>query len=254
MILFNRILPILSALLVVLAFGIWSVKPNLTVYIAVAVFLINILTVWSLTGLRFFKNSFWNFLSTPFFFLTSAFIFLLMIDNIIVTELFILSIGLVYMLILHNIFSFLYQSKDYQPYALENIYSYVNMITLFLFYASFFGLFLFLTWPIWLFVVLTLLLSAFLFARTLWSYKIIWQQSKLYILVIGIVLAETFYVMSLMPTSYVFNGLILIVIYYLLTNIIKDHPRQRIEPKNIKKYFMISIIIVIISFLTTRWY
>lgn len=254
MILFNRVLPFLSALLIAITFVTWSVKPNFTYYIAFVICLINILSIWSLTGCRFFKKTFWNFLSTPFFFLASAYIFLLIIDNLVVAQIFIVSIGLVYMLILRNIFFFLHQTKDYQPYALENIYSYVNMISLFLFYAGFYGLFLFLSWPIWLFVILVLLLSSFLFMRTLWSYKINWQYGKLYIALIGIMMAEAFYAMSLLPTSYLFNSLIIIVIYYLSTNIIKDHLRQRLDRKNIKKYLLISVIITIISFLTTRWY
>ena len=104
---FNRFLPILSTILVVITFELWVIRPIWTFYMAVAMFIIIVGTIWSLTGAKFFKKTFWNFLPTPLLFLTSAFIFFLLIDNLVIQQVFIFGIAIIYTLMLHNIFSFL---------------------------------------------------------------------------------------------------------------------------------------------------
>ena len=158
------------------------------------------------------------------------------------------------MLIIRNIFSFVYQTKDYQPLALENIYGYVNLISLFLFYAGFYGFLLLLGWPVWIFVIACFIVTAFLFTRTLLTYKIEWKESKLFVLIMSIIITESFYAISLLPSSFIFNGLVLVVVYYLFMNLIKDYLKERLNAKDLRLYLTVTGIILLVSLLTTRWY
>lgn len=252
MYIFKKITQYLSPLLVLFLFIFWANNKETTYYIASLLFVIQTLTIIVLTR-RYKKGIFFSFYFTTFFLLFSSFIFFLIIDNIIVLYLFAMAIAVVYNLILSNILAYIFEAADYQPNALENIYSYVNLISLFLLYSGFYGFYLLLGWPIWIFVIACLLLTALLFMRTLWSYKIVWSKSKLYILIVSLVMTESFYLISLLPTTYVFNGLIMIVIYYLLTNFIKDHLKDRLNKKDIRFYLVVSGTVLIITLLTTRW-
>ncbi|MBU0963411.1 hypothetical protein KKC06_00020 [Patescibacteria group bacterium] len=253
MLLFNRFLPALSAIFIIITFELWSVQPQLIFYIAGTLGVIVVLTVWSLSWSSVISKKFWSILATPLFFVSSSYLFFMFIDNVAVSQIFILLIALVYFLILRNIFSFLYQTKNYQPYALENIYSYVNMGSLFMFYASFYGMFLYLSWDIWKSSILVFIFSTFLFTRTLWSFKIEWRKSKVFILIMGVLMIEIFYAISFLPTSFLFNALICILVYYLLMNIFKDFLRDMITGNNLKRYFLITITIAVIGFITTQW-
>ncbi|MCH7492252.1 hypothetical protein IID19_01505 [Patescibacteria group bacterium] len=250
---FNKILPYLSGVLVGITFEIWSIRPELTYYIGPVLALIIISSIWMLTGRRIFRKTFWNFLSTPLLHIVSSFVFFLLIDNLVIRQLFIIGTAILVALTLYNIFSFLHQTERYQPYALENIYSYVNLISLYLFYVSFYGITILLGWPFWFFLPLIFFLTSFLFMRTLWSFKIPWQKSKLFIAIIGLVLVEASYIIYSLPTSYVFNALLLIVIYYVMMNIIKDHLKGIISTANVKKYILISLVVVTTAVATTKW-
>ncbi|MDP2683922.1 MAG: hypothetical protein Q8P20_02590 [bacterium] len=242
----------LSPLLVLATFIYWALNKETTYYIAAVLFVIQTVTIIILTR-QIKRGTFFNFYFTTFFLLFSSFVFFLIIDHIIVLYIFAFAIAIVYNLVLSNILSYIFESADYQPYALENIYSYVNLISLFLLYAGFYGFLILLGWPVWVFVILCFFLTAMLFMRTLWSYKIEWNRSKLYILIVATVMTEAFYIISILPTSYIFNGLIMIIIYYLLINFIKDHLKDRFNKKNVRFYLIVAGVVFVVSILTARW-
>ena len=241
-------------MLIIIAFIVWVDNPEASYYIAGSFFLLHTITIWFLAKFGQVRKSFFMFYFTPFFLLAGAYIFFLIIDHIVVQYLFALAIGIVYMLIINNIFSFVYKTKDYQPLALENIFSYVNLISLFLFYAGFYGFLLLLGWPIWIFIILCFVITALLFMRTLLTYKIGWKEGKLFVFILSIIITESFYTISLLPSSYIVNGLILVVIYYLFMNLIKDYLKERLNSKDLRLYIIVVGVILLVSLLTTKWY
>ncbi len=253
MILLSRMVPYIGGLLIGLTFEIWSLRPDWIVASVAIVVFITVVSVWLLTGRAFRNFGFWNFVSTPLLFIIGACTFLLLVDNFVVRQLFIVSIMVLYILISQNIFSFNYRSKRYQPYALENIYSYINMVTLFLIYASCYGAALLLGISFWAFLPVIFILTGFLFTRTLWSYKIIWKDSKRFIFIVSVLLTEVAIAVYYLPTSFVVNAFILLVVYYLAANIFKDQLRDNFNPKAVRIYLLISLSALIATFLTTRW-
>lgn len=248
-----RFVPFLSALLFAITFEIWSIRPHWTYYIVGVIVLIVALSVWAITGASFFKKLFWNFFSTPALFAVSSSVFLLLIDNFIVRQMFIVGVSVLVALVLYNIMFFLHREERYQPYALENIYSYMNMVSLFLFYASFYGFSLLLGRQFWIFVPLIFVLTAFLFMRTLWSYKIPWQKSKLYIITIGLIIAQLSFAVSFLPTSFLLNAFILFISYYLTMNFFKDILKDQLQKKSMRLYIIISLMALTVVLATARW-
>ncbi len=248
-----RFVPFLSALLFVTVFEIWSIRPHWTYYMIGVIVLIVTLSIWAITGASFFKKLFWNFYSTPVLFAISACTFILLIDNIIVRQLFILGVGVLMALILYNVTFFLRREEQYQPYALENIYSYLNMVSLFLFYASFYGFSLLLGRQFWVFIPFIFILTTFLFMRTLWSYKIPWQKSKLYIITIGLIITQLAFAVSFLPSSFLINAFILIISYYFTMNFFKDILKDKLQKQSMRLYIIISLIAFTVVLSTARW-
>lgn len=251
--LFNRFLPYFSSILLGSTFAIWTFHPEWIVWVGVVVFCIIVLSVWSLTSESGLRHTFWQFVWTPLVFIGSGFFFYLFIDDPLVRWLFIGGLLTVYMLILKNIFSFIHHAEQYQPYALENIYGYVNMLSLFLFTASAYGASVLLGWTFWPLALATGVLASFLYMRTLWSHKIPWEHGKLFIMVLGIVTAELAYIVSLLPTAFVMNALLLVSVYYVLMNTTKDYLKATLNPRSVRTYVLISAATVVIALLTTKW-
>ncbi|MBU0597933.1 hypothetical protein KKF61_02960, partial [Patescibacteria group bacterium] len=62
MLLFNRFLPALSAIFIIITFELWSVQPQLIFYIAGTLGVIVVLTVWSLSWSSVISKKFWSIL------------------------------------------------------------------------------------------------------------------------------------------------------------------------------------------------
>ncbi len=251
--LFNRILPYLSSLLIGITFVIWTVHPGLAWYCGIALAVITILSLWSLTSVKGERSAFWQFLSTPFALIASAFLYYFIVDNELLRPFFIGGVMVIFTLIQKNIFAFMHHTEQYQPYALENIYGYVNMLSLFLFYAGCYGLALLLAWPFWLITIFIFVITSLLFMRTLWSYKVPWQQSKLYVLLVGVVVAQGAYVIYSLPTGFLVDAFWLIAIYYVLMNVIKDYLKETMTLRRTRMYLILSGLAIVITMLTTKW-
>lgn len=251
---FNRFIPWLSAILLIVTLEIWVARPAWVIYCVAGFFIVYLYSLRALIENSFIHRIYWNYFINPFCFLTSVFIFFVLIDNNIVRQLFVVVVAIGYGLVLQNIYSFIHQDKDYQPFALENMYGYLNLTSLFLFSSSGFGFTMLLGLPSWIALLPIFLLTGLLFYRTLLAHKIPWRCHWRYIVIVAALVAEAYYCFNLLPTSFIFNGLMVILVYYLASSIIRDLLIQVLNPENIKKYLYITFAITILVFFTTRWY
>lgn len=187
-------------------------------------------------------------------FLISSILFFTLIDQSIIRHIFIVLITIGYLIELHNIYIFFYQSEDYQPYALENINGYINLSAFFLLISSVYGVILYFSWPSWTSILIVFFLACFFSWRAFHSYKVAWSDGKVYIFIIGLVMAEAAMVVNFLPTSFLFNGLLLILMYYLLMNYLRDHLRHMYDRRLLIRYILISASGALIGILTTRWF
>lgn len=252
--LFNRVVPYLSALLIAIALELWSVYPLAVYYVSGSILLIVMLSLWSVTGGGVPRRLYWSFLVTPFFSMLSTILFIMFIDQSIVRQIVIGIMSIVFLLIVRNVRSYVDQAEHYQPYALENLYSYVNLVSLYFFFACGYGMMLLLGVVFWPVAVSLSVLTTFLFMWTLWSLKIKWSEVKLYIMTVGLVILGAAYLISFLPTSFIFDALLLSAMYYILMNFIKDHVKGTLDEKHARRYIAISIVVVAIAVLTTKWY
>jgi hypothetical protein len=254
MTLVKRFMPFISTALFVLVFEMWAFRTSWLWYCIAAIVVIYFITIQVLSGHHFWRRQFWNLFIDPGVFAVSAITFFLFIDNQAIQQLFILTVTIGYYLVLHNMYIFLYQTKDYQPYALENIYGYLNFTSFFLLTVSLYGFSILIGWQPWILIAPIFLLVFFLFCRTLRAQKIPWRQHWLTVAMISALVAEAYYAVSFLPTSYLFDGLLVAIVYYLFTNSTRDFLANTADKSTIRKYIYISIIVSVVAFLTTRWF
>jgi len=138
MLIFSRLIPILTTLLAWLWFYLLSIVPEYWYVWLIAQIIISGLLMLKLFSWQYKKKEFIAFLITISFLIGGSFLFLFIVDSavirIIATIIISLFIGYYY----NNIFQFIYLPKAYQPYSLENISGYLNLLALFLFFTGFF--------------------------------------------------------------------------------------------------------------------
>jgi hypothetical protein len=244
----------LGTVLILIVFELWSIKPEGIYYSGGIILAIHVVSIWLITKEHLLRKSFWNFFINPCVFLAGAFVFFALIDSAVVRQIYLVAVGLAYFLVMQNIYSFLHQTKDYQPYALENMYSYLNMLSLFLWTTSSYGYSLLLGWRNWFAIAPILVLTTWLFCRTTIAHKIPWRGHWFYLIVVGVVTAEAYYCFSLLPNSFLFNGLMVTTIYYFLSSVMRDYLAQALDARTTRRYIYISLAVFFMAFLTARWF
>lgn len=254
MIIVNRFIPFLCSLLIFASYEIFFKRP-FWIYWLFPILIVAVASlIWKLIG-KGLKTVIarWNFLIVPLFLMTGGLFFILFLEHQIIRHFLVFLVAVLLWLYSEAIFIYIYQHEKYQVNSLENISSYINLISALFFYSGFFGLLIFLNISIWLVVLLVLLVTVFLSYQTMWVNKIIFGKSLLYILIIGLVLCELAWVLSFLPINFYVSGVFLSVIYYLLSGISRFHLLGTLDVKVIRRHLIISLIMLILILGTTRW-
>jgi len=190
---------------------------------------------------------------TPFFFLGFSFVFIFFMEGSLLEQLVILTIVFLWWTFIENVFLFFYQPVRYQPYSLENITSYLNLITVFLVSSSLHSFIIFLGFSGALSLLLIFLITLLLVLQMIVINKISIKKNFGLIITLALMIAELFWVTKFLPSSYLVNGLIIAISYYLLTGIISHWFLESLDKKVLKRYLGISGTLFLLIVLSARW-
>lgn len=254
MILVNRFIPILCPLFIFIIFEIFFKKPFWIYWLFSLLIVAVAISVWKLIGRGLITvGARWNFLVAPLFLITSGLFFILFLENQILKHFLAIFLAVLLGLFLENIFIYIYRHDKYQVNSLENISSYLNLISTLFFNSGFFGLLIFLNIPVWLLILLILLVTFSLSYQTMWINKIVSEKSWIYILIICLILCELAWALSFLPTSFYVSGAVLSIAYYLVLGISRFYLLGNLDAKIVKRHLIISLIVLILILGTARW-
>jgi hypothetical protein len=264
MYLINRSISILIPLLIFIGLEIILARPNWLWWIIPFLLFLPFLALWQLMNQKITKE-FWQFSLAPFLFLLSGLLFFILLTpkNDWLKHLLILIITGFLAIILESVFNFLHRQEKYPLFAIENIYSYLDLITFFFFLASFYYLIVFSNFPLWLLLLFTIIIVGFLSYQVFWANKILTPELKsrgypngtayLFILVISLILGELFWIINFWPTGFYFNALLLSLFYYIIIGISRYHLLGQLNKKVVRKYLVIGGICLVVILVTVRW-
>lgn len=282
MYLINRSIPILTPLLVLAGLEIILAKPSWVWWIIPFLLFLPIIALWQLIDRKITKEN-WQFFLAPFLFSLSSFLFFILLTpkNNWLRHLLIFFIAGFLAIVLESIFNFLHRQEKYPLFAIENIYSYLDLITLFFFLASFYYLVIFSNFPFWLFLFFVIIITGLLSYQVFWANKInisfvthifprfllrlfrvkrsitidneLNKKVFLYILTISLILGELFWIINFWPTGFYFNALFLSLFYYIIIGLSRYHLLDQLDKKVVRKYLVIGISCLVAVLLTTRW-
>lgn len=242
--------PVLSSAAVWFSVERW---PRAYLWVAPASLLIACIAVGFLTQHSPRSRDYWHFLLAPFTLLLSALTFVLFLDSGALRGATLLLGGLGAWWYLQNLMTFLHEPSSYQPYALENISSYLNLVAAFFLYSSFFSLRLFLSWPLSITTLLVGVFTTLLAYQMSWVNKLSWNKSLPFILVLGLMFAEGFLAIQFLPTVSVVNGLLLTTLLYVLTSLTRVHLLSGLERRFVQRYVGIAAAVLVVTIFTARW-
>jgi len=196
-------------------------------------------------------KKFWPYLVTFFLFISGTILFLIFIKNDtlkVMTDF--LLIFLIF-LFFEIIFRFLYEPRRYPIYSLENLSSVISLIALFLLLSSFFAIKTFTNFPFFVSLIFVFLITFWISYFNFWLKKL--PNETITNFIVSLIILELFFTLNFLPTSFYINGLILIIFFFTMINLLKKEKEAPLDKKTIKEQVIFALVILILILILAKW-
>lgn len=180
--------------------------------------------------------------------------FLVFLGSSFVAHLVVVLNALLLGLYAENLFLFYYQPHRYQPYALEHISIYLNVLIAFYAFSAIFAARIFLNVSFVYLLPVGACIIVVLVLHQMWSAKVPFAEHWVFMSIMMLVMLELFGSILYLPTTFFASGLFLIIPYYVLTNIARHRLRGSFTPRDIARYAVIGSVALLATLLTAPWH
>ncbi|MBI4414833.1 MAG: hypothetical protein HY566_01170 [Candidatus Kerfeldbacteria bacterium] len=253
MILLKRFIPVCTALFLLAGFEFTLAYQHLYWLFAAVVLSALSLASGSLLSWKFRRSEFWHLFLLPMSFVASSFLLLLFVSDSWLAQLLAFASAVLCGWYLENVFQYHFQRQRYQPYALENIASYLNLLVVFFFASSLFAMRVFLNISLFVLVPLGAVVSVALSFQVLWTSKVALSRAWIMLVVYGVIMFEIFGAVSILPTTFFVAGLLLAVPHYLMMNLARHSFRDQLDHRVLRRYAIIGSAALLVTLLSAPW-
>lgn len=249
----NRLIPLLTPLLVFLWDEIYFFSPRFIYLAAVLINLSVFFAAWRLCRASKVDGRWWNYLILPALVSSAALAYSVFLSGkLLIQLLFIFNLVFLY-IYFRRVYLYLLKPWAYEVFSIENLSLYVNWLAFFLLAAAAYGLQSFLNLPISYLALIMLAAIVLLIYQIIWANKIEFKAGLFYILISCLILVELFWSISFLPFNYNISGLILAICYYVLIGLVKNYLLDKLEAKKVRMYLILGSASLFLILFTAKW-
>lgn len=256
MILLAKLAVLLATIFVFITFGLIFLFPSGIILLGIIIIIIAGLSSLYLLKGKVSKRDKFFLLITPLFFIIASLVTCIFFKSNISKLLFSMLISFTIFLYMQNLFLYFYIPAKYNIYSLENISSYMNLISVFLISLAIYGLKILFGIRNYLFlgmIVFNLFFVTLLIYQNLWINKINFKEARKYVFINLLALSQIYLIIFLLPSSFYVNGLIFTLAYYMISELSKQKLLNKLEKKIVLKYAMIGVSLFFLLLIATKW-
>lgn len=188
---------------------------------------------------------------TPLIFALSAITLLYLVDSSMQQQYLISMSFFVYYLAFLGIYRLRCYERDKTAHS---IMSFVAMSTMFLFYASIYGIYLNFAIPIGVFMLLYCVVTALLSYQYLSMLDAVkTTQARIYSLILGLAMAEVAWVVNFWPFGYLTTGVVVLMFYYILWYLVQGYFSKTLFAKGLFMHLALLSVLIGMVLTSTRW-
>ncbi len=250
----KKYLPLLVTLIFLIILELIKFYPFLIYWLVPLLFLSLFFFLWFFSQRKIDKK-FLSLAICPFFFILALLFFFVVLtpQHLFLVQIYILFASCLLYFLLKNLSLYLIKGEASLPTSLVNIIFFFNLLSVFLFFSSFYSLAIFPYLTFWLIELAIIIIISAIVYQIFWIYGFLTPKNVLFILVITLVLAELFLAIYFLPTSFYVNALFLTIFYYLLIDISYFFLLGKLNSKIIRSHFLIIFFILLVIILTMHW-
>lgn len=250
----NRLMPL--AVPVVVFFAVEEIYRHPDwLFAAAALILILIFgSIWQLTGRHITSQKFWRFVITPVLFSAGALIYLIFLKSELFKQVFLLGYVIMIWISLEVIFLRFNFRPKYQVHSLENIFTHLDIITIFLVSSGLYSLIAFLGFDLWT------MLSILAVVVLALSYQLVWTSDATigsgwpFALVLTLTVSESFLAVSYLPTSVYVGAMMVSLSYYCVGGLSRNWFLGNRGGKVVRRYLVTGAILAVLVLVTAKWF
>jgi len=253
MILLHRISPFV--LLPVLLAGMYFIifVQKYPVAIAIAMVVVGIFVFARLLSFEIRTFQFWHFVMTPILFLVASLGMIFFLEQELVILVIAITSTALVILYAEYVFQYLHLPSIYQPYSLEYLSLFLNLLTVFYLSSVGFGSILLLQTSLVAVSVVAFLCFAFVIYGTFWVSKAHESKIKPYTYGGSILMTEFFVSVSFLPSGFYTNAAIMTILFYVFIGLTRAHVLRTLSAPVVKRYLIISGVLLIATLLSSQW-
>lgn len=240
---------------VALAVCFWLFFQHLTWFwlglLVLAALAITTLTFWYIVGQKF--RSLWPFLVLILLFNVGALLFSIFLSRPISRWLLLVVVALFFGMFLESLYRWLWRPRLYQIYSLENLSSFLGLVSLFWFASTFYGFNIFWGVSLWVVSPAIVLLAIFLSFQFFWASSVWRQQNVWYILAIALIVLELFLALSYLPVIFHIASLILVTSWYIAASLVRTHLVNKLTQGLVRNYLITGGILITLALSLAHW-
>lgn len=244
---------IASALLILGLLELFLRQPFWWPFLLAGIILIVAATLWYIVVDPIISKNYLFYLSSPLLFVISIGAFIALTEEFWVQQAVIIVGSLLYWFYLHNVHLFNFNYEAYSQHAIENVSAYVNLISFFLLSISLFASLVLIGAPLWLLSVILLVWTAVTVTQAWWVANISTPRTYLYSLIFCLLILQTFWAFSFLPTNFYVNGFLLTIIYYVSLGLFKGNLLDILTKKLAVRYLALGGITALLVIITSSW-
>lgn len=253
MILIHRVSPFVlaSALLIGMYFIIFVQKYPVAIAFSIVIFGMIVFARLLRFEIRTFQ--FWHFVLTPILFLVASLGMIFFLEQeLVISGIAIASTALI-VLYAEYVFQYIHIPSTYQPYSLEYLSLFLNLLTVFFLSSVGFGSILLLQTSLIAVCVVAFMCFAFVIYGTFWVSKAHDSKIKPYTYGGSILMTELFVAVSFLPSSFYTNAAIMTILFYVFIGLTRAHVLRTLSASVVKRYLIISGVLLIATLLSSQW-
>lgn len=253
MILLHRLTPFAIFLTCATGFGLAMVWPHdpllpLVVALGLSAILLARLVGWHPRG-----GLLWNLAGAPWLFLASGAGLFILVEFPVQRLTLALVVSVLMFLFSEQVFAYVHTPAVYQAYAIQHLSLGMNVLTLFFLSAFAFGLRLFLQTPLYFLAPVVAAAAGYVMYQTLWVSKMEHARALVYAAAGGVISAELFLSLVLLPLGFYPNAAIFAFVAYVFLGISRASFLGQASRPLVTRYLVAGGLLSIIVLVTAQW-
>jgi hypothetical protein len=247
-----RLMTILVPLLTFIGLQVLAMEPSWFYYVLIFCNLV-IFSLYYFARAAKTNRAWFNILILPLLFLNSSILYSSILTNTLLIQLLHLFFLAALFVYLRNLYIYLFKPLKYKSQSLENINFLISFVVIFYSVAGVLSLKNFIDLNLWQIIIPIAIVLFFILFQLFCLYQVKFKNNIIFSTILTLNIMEIVLISTFLPHTYSIIGLVIAIVFYASAGLSLLHLSYKLTKVQVKTHLGLSIIFLLLIFLSSRW-